>query len=311
MCKLIFISIFILSITSCKKPVNLKDVDINNQQLVINGINRVRSTSVFTFQYLYLSKSLSVFDTNYLGELMPITDARIEMHGSDNIIENYFYRQTYDEQAVYENQSIIEFGQTYYLTVRHDHFTTATAKATVPFPAKINSVNITPIQAPHIPFSINVNFDDVENEENYYLIRLSLLHRIDSGYYDSITNTYSTLTARGYFSGISSNSILIDKEYDAGHLVTDEFFANTNTDISFKTTLDSNQFNMINNSNSFLTVIIVSMSKDEYLFRKTLYLYEENQDNPFSEPTQVYSNVENGMGIFAFNSLVSYTIPLD
>jgi hypothetical protein len=47
------------------------------------------------------------------------------------------------------------------------------------------------------------------------------------------------------------------------------------------------------------TIHIQKLSKDLYTYLKYLKLYNHYHDNPFSEPVPVYSNVKNGVGIFA------------
>lgn len=42
-----------------------------------------------------------------------------------------------------------------------------------------------------------------------------------------------------------------------------------------------------------------SISEDYYLYNKTLSIQETISDDPFAEPVQIYSNIENGHGIFA------------
>ena len=42
-----------------------------------------------------------------------------------------------------------------------------------------------------------------------------------------------------------------------------------------------------------------NISQDYYYYRRSLELYNQSSDNPFAQPVQVYSNIENGFGIFA------------
>ena len=48
-----------------------------------------------------------------------------------------------------------------------------------------------------------------------------------------------------------------------------------------------------------MTIHIQHLSKDIYTYMKYLKLYDNYHDNPFSEPVAVYSNINNGAGIFA------------
>ena len=44
---------------------------------------------------------------------------------------------------------------------------------------------------------------------------------------------------------------------------------------------------------------IKQVSEQYFLYQKTFLQQKYNQENPFSEPTKIYSNVKNGLGIFA------------
>jgi hypothetical protein len=49
---------------------------------------------------------------------------------------------------------------------------------------------------------------------------------------------------------------------------------------------------------------IDNISENGYKYEKTQPLYDENEGNPFAEPVQVFTNVNNGNGIFK----LSYSI---
>jgi len=52
-----------------------------------------------------------------------------------------------------------------------------------------------------------------------------------------------------------------------------------------------------------LYVELQIISDKTYKYHKSKAFYDNNQDNPFAEPTQIFSNVENGLGIFGLSSL--------
>ena len=51
-----------------------------------------------------------------------------------------------------------------------------------------------------------------------------------------------------------------------------------------------------------LVVWLRSISKDEYLFLKSVDLYQNNEDNPFAEPVIIHSNIASGDGIFSLKT---------
>jgi hypothetical protein len=48
-----------------------------------------------------------------------------------------------------------------------------------------------------------------------------------------------------------------------------------------------------------LRLYLHNISKSYYYYRTSLELYQSASGNPFAQPVQVYSNIENGFGVFA------------
>ena len=59
-----------------------------------------------------------------------------------------------------------------------------------------------------------------------------------------------------------------------------------------------------------IRIKFTSISKDEYLFQKTLSAYRDNEDNPFAEPVVIHENVEGGSGIFTMSVTDEFPINL-
>jgi hypothetical protein len=54
-----------------------------------------------------------------------------------------------------------------------------------------------------------------------------------------------------------------------------------------------------NQSDSTIIVVsLMSLSEDYFKYKLSLEKYQETAGDPFAQPVQVYSNVENGFGIF-------------
>ncbi|MFM1932574.1 MAG: hypothetical protein RL226_1877 [Bacteroidota bacterium] len=54
---------------------------------------------------------------------------------------------------------------------------------------------------------------------------------------------------------------------------------------------------------------LVHVSEDYFNFVKSLKLYNEASGNPFSQPVQIYSNIEGGLGIFAGYATAEVLVP--
>nr|MDA3823724.1 DUF4249 family protein [Bacteroidales bacterium] len=57
-------------------------------------------------------------------------------------------------------------------------------------------------------------------------------------------------------------------------------------------------------------VELISMNKAGYLYRKSVREFINSSGDPFSEPVLIYSNIENGFGIFAGYSTVHKSVKL-
>ena len=60
-----------------------------------------------------------------------------------------------------------------------------------------------------------------------------------------------------------------------------------------------------------LTIVLVNLTRDTYLYVRSLDQYYNAQDNPFAEPVTVHSNIEDGYGIFGLGNSVSKTVELE
>ncbi|NQY66446.1 MAG: DUF4249 family protein [Flavobacteriales bacterium] len=51
--------------------------------------------------------------------------------------------------------------------------------------------------------------------------------------------------------------------------------------------------------NMLVRVNLYNISRELFFYNRSFELYNESYGNPFAQPVQVYSNIENGFGIFA------------
>ena len=57
-----------------------------------------------------------------------------------------------------------------------------------------------------------------------------------------------------------------------------------------------------------LNILLLSITPDYYNYWKSVESHYENRNNPFAEPTNVYENVEGGIGIFTIGTGDVFTI---
>ncbi len=56
-------------------------------------------------------------------------------------------------------------------------------------------------------------------------------------------------------------------------------------------------------------LIFSSISKDQYRFDRLLVSHSENEDNPFTSPVQLHTNIDGGLGIFAIENVSEIDVP--
>lgn len=173
---------------------------------------------------------------------------------------------------------IIE-GKTYTLKVKSDKGFNAEASCTVPFRGNFNLEIDTTITIYHLPDSIvissvkpDIYFTDTQGIDNYYMFFCEEIRYMSkwskSPYINAIPGFEKT-----YFN---------DKGIDG---------------LRSKITLSGAGLSKDVDS-SFLKVYLLNTDKAYYDYQKSLYKYNSGED-PFTEPSPVYSNISGGLGIFA------------
>lgn len=111
---------------------------------------------------------------------------------------------------------------------------------------------------------------------------------IKSGYFD-----------KGYIYNISS---IYD---ESPELFNDDLIDGKTATLEFWSQRYKNEEVEISNT----VVILWSLSKEEYEFRRSLSAVEIAEENPFAEPSIVFSNIENGIGVFSMSRAERFIIP--
>jgi len=117
------------------------------------------------------------------------------------------------------------------------------------------------------------------------------------GYTGSSTNGTegNTLTPLMPLESDKNNPAVTFHFEDGGVLFTDEDFDGQKATLTFYSLLS------FNNAAHQGKVVgeLRTVSKDYYLYHTSLSRQIANKDRPFVEPISVYSNIENGLGIFS------------
>ena len=290
--RLLFLLSISLAYISCEKVIPF-DGDVNTPKLVINSI--FQSDSSFK---VHVSSSRSVIDT---ASFKNIDDAIVTIKDrNENIIETL----NHVENGFYKGQTFPQENQTYILEVNHPNYANITASDSLPSPIIINSVDtstiIDPINGNRL--QISVNFDDPENTQNYYLIETYSVNEY-LVIKNSDTTEYELDTTKQFM-------VLTDEVFQNGGspwreqgLFNDLLFNGQNKTLELEIPNDSWSGSEDGYDWSYQTLTLRlylhNITLSYYYYRTSLELFQNASGNPFAQPVQVFSNVENGFGVFA------------
>ena len=290
--RLLFLLSISLAYISCEKVIPFEG-DVNTPKLVINSV--FESDSSFK---VHVSSSRSVIDTASFNN---IDDAIVTIKDrNENIIETL----NHVENGFYKGQTFPQENQTYNLEVTHPNYANITASDSLPSPITINSVDtstiIDPINGNRL--QISMNFDDPENTQNYYLIETYSVNEY-LVIKNSDTTEYELDTTKQFM-------VLTDEVFQNGGspwreqgLFNDLLFNGQNKTLELEIPNDSWSGSEDGYDWSYQTLTLRlylhNITLSYYYYRTSLELFQNASGNPFAQPVQVFSNVENGFGVFA------------
>lgn len=228
-----------------------------------------------TVSYFHISTSNPVF--NYVTNSEPVGKITAFIsNGSKEVIldsSEYGDRPVPSEFMLDRAKMEIEYGKSYNLRVSTANGYFAEAKCTVPEKRSFN-IRIDTVTLPGKGLRAKASFNDIPEEENYYRIKAwvrSYSHSVQGARSD----IYTLHPEKKFFTdaGIDGKNIVIFTDDYLGYM-------GNKTD------------------SSFIVFRLFNTEKSYYLYHHSLDNYEGG-DNPFVEPTPVYSNITGGLGIFS------------
>src|SRR6218665_3591796 len=273
----------ILLFFSCEKEVDYDD-ELLASKLVVHGLLQVDSACV-----IYLDRT-----SNFMEDQ---PDVGI-YSGANVVIENLTTGITYSTSApVYSNRYelpfVVEANTDYRLTVTHPDYPTVTATThTSPIVPLISIDTISADYQGYLHLQSTWKWQDPSGE-NYYMVSSSV--EVE----DSINNYVSSSR-----SGLASSDPIADNQADAplNDYNSSMFFVfkDETFESAIKTLVCySPNLNYMSNETDIITTTYYfsSLNRDAYLYYRSVQK-QNGVDPTFAEPVKVYTNIENGYGIF-------------
>lgn len=292
------------------------ELDEEDKLLVVNSL--ISSDTTISVN---ITKTISSLDGDAFIKF--INDAEVNLYEDDEFVEI----MNRDTLGTYVSTIKPQLGKKYSITAKHSNYPELSASTYLPDTVPINNVTIslnidTTYETWYDPYTGNeidtvfyeltgdgsagIYFDDPADEENYYMVTFTYIRP------EYIWDDYGNMYITGYTEyPIYHDMEVLSDDYQffelnlktSGYLFSDALFNGQQFDVK-ATIYTWELYDMF--YDEFLEPIIYvhlyTFNKEVYKFVSTYNKYQDALSNPFAEPVNIYTNVENGLGLFgSFN----------
>lgn len=230
-----------------------------------------------TASYIYIGTSFPHYvdatNSKPLGNISAFISDGIHEVALDT--SNYGPHQYLAQFKLIPSKMKIEYGKTYNLRVITTNGYSAEGTCTVPekksFEFKVDTLRDQGLKA-------KASFNDIAGEEDYYRVQTWVRFYRKSPGAESISSKFKLRLEKKFLS---------DEKIDGTNIVVYDDYLN---------------FLLTGVDSAFFVINLLHTEKSYYLYHKSLDNYQ-GDDIPFVEPTLVFSNIRDGLGVFT-----SYTV---
>lgn len=330
--KYIYLTIlFALAAFACTEEIDFEK-SLIDKQLVVNAF--ITPDSLFKVQ-LYNNVSINQSNIEPLRNaniLLFEEGKEVEKLTPDfYLTPTYNYNNNgellYDTTYFYSGKNTrAVVGKSYEIKASHPDFEDAICNTTIPYPVQIEGIDtssnhLSSEYEERIEFKFKLKFTDPADTENYYRLVIketmgkegyTVINEADTSYFINISSSsYSYFNSNDpvftYENSDASSPILGGIWNDYG-IFSDAMIQGENYEVSFSQSTgyygywgNKEKPKLLNKDRGEFyayTIYLQSITRDAYLYMKSIDAQSYYNDIPFVEPVTIYSNVENGLGIF-------------
>lgn len=292
------ITLTLIILFSCQENIVDLDIGASESQLVIGGFINTDSTVI-----IKISRTVHPLETD---AEYGVKDARVTLFENDQPVTHLRYDNNdsdseVDDVYVSDNQFVPEAGNEYSVLIESEGYTPVRASTSIPEEIEIDHVEIgrTLVQVGDFLNGVNasISFQDPPQEENYYSIVIREKRKV----YHEYDEFGQPIEASGFVFENRAKPLLprLDDKIEFNGKSNFEFNVLYLSDVAFEGRLYTYDFLMHAPDGGELTVYLNHITREHYQYGTTSQLQQqESTENPFSQPVQVFTNVDNGLGIF-------------
>jgi hypothetical protein len=200
---------------------------------------------------------------------------------------------TVDESDIYNLDFYPTLGNVYEVRVEDDELESISSETTIPSPASVSNVTVEDVELLDDDSVFRIAFDlDDPDGENFYILHVVQQFSVGS------QSGVSFVSTEPYFLGGSQ-----DNYFWSGAAFRDDSFNGQKK----RMVIDVDWFNP--GEDITYQILLVTASEEHFLYHLSYRAYQETNGDPFAQPVQIFSNVENGLGIFAGHNKTFTEIP--
>lgn len=260
----------LLLFAACEKEANIKLPDVP-PRLVVVGFICPQDTLI----KVRITKSSPIFRLDQVDVNAPVTDATVTIFGNSTSIQ-LAYDNTLEMYVASASQFPIYAGNEYRVEASAPGVETATATTTVPGP---------------VPADFTASMTYTIDSSQGFIWRYTV----------DLTESYTDFPGDGDYYRFHEKAVLYEDfsmdtiRWIMGH---GELYGDASVTRRPQITMDVNGPSSWGQSLVAMEVFLIHGSKEYHLFHHGLFNYS-GADDPFSEPSLMYTNVEKGYGVFA------------
>jgi len=296
------IMLFIPLIMACEKIIDI-DIPDSERKIVLNGL--INPDSLIEVN---ISRSMSILEDNIF---LFLEDASVSLYEDNVEIGSLQYMGFGDYKLL---DFYPAFGSSYRLEVESSGLKSVSAQTELPAPVPFSEIDTSSIENNWGESALKLSFSLQDpQEENFYALSLNATHKVFD--FETFELLDSLTTYQLYFELSTSGQgnvqdLLVEDNatvyFNSKVFIADHLFNGK----EFNIDLLVEKYFFMDADTVWIDVNVEHVPKAYYLYAASINKYDRTHDNPFSEPVSVYSNVENGLGIFTGYSTSSRQIML-
>ena len=283
---LISFILFLPFLFSCEKIIPLENESSSNK-IVVNSL--FSTDSLWKIHLSYSKSVIGSTDYKYVeNALIKIIDSNGKQ------ITNFQYLN----DGFYESNSFPKTNEKYFLKINNNNDSVSSFDKV---PQHVSATNIDTssfVKNGQNRIKISLKFTDPKNENNYYKVAVKTKKtKIDLLGQDNIIDTS---IIENWIKLFQESEVLERTSENSELIFNDLTFNGENFNVEFSIKNLIKKFDQ--DESVFLNLIDVyfyTISESVYNYHKSIKIYNDIEGIPLIQPVQVFSNIDNGYGIFA------------